>query len=446
MEQDKQLANRIEAAVRALGGAVYYVGGCVRDELMGKECKDIDIEVHGIPPAQLHDILCSLGSPIEMGKSFGVYGLKGYSLDIAMPRKETLRGRGHRDFAVEVDPYIGTLAAAKRRDFTIGALMKEVRTGKIIDHFGGLEDLKKGILRHVDKQSFPEDPLRVLRAAQFAARFSFTVAEETIDLCRTMDLTALSPERVTEEVKKALLTAPCPSRFFETLRRMGQLEHWFGELAALQGVPQNPVYHGEGDVFTHTQMVLDRAAHYRDKALHPFPFMLSALCHDFGKAVTTTLKQGVYHSYGHEKEGLPLVRAFLHRLTKEKELSNYVLNMTALHMQPCAMASRGNSIKTTNKMLDRSQCPHDLILLALSDNEGRITAHPRDPASFLWQRLDDYRRTMAAPYVTGGDLISAGLPPDEHFSDLLAYAHKLRLAGIPKETALKQTLSYAKKG
>lgn len=446
MQRDILLANRIAKAVSARGGTVYYVGGYVRDELLGKPGKDIDIEVHGISPQTLEAILDDCGQRIEMGKSFGVYGIKGHTLDIAMPRKETAFGRGHRDFAVEVDPHIGTFCAAKRRDFTVGALMKNVLTGEIIDHFGGMEDLKNKVLHHVDDASFPEDPLRVLRAAQFSARFDFTVAEETVALCKTIDLSALSKERVTEELKKALLTAKHPSLFFKALRQMEQLDPWFVELKALIGVPQNPVYHAEGDVWNHTMLVLDCAAKYRAEAKHPFPFMLSALVHDLGKAVTTAAKDGVLHAYGHETKGLPLATAFLKRLTNEKGLTAYVLNMTALHMQPGVAAGRGSSVKSTNKMFDRSLCPEDLVLLSLSDQNGRLPVSANDPTPFLKERLALFRETMAAPFVAGKDLIDAGLSPDKNFTKLLDFAHKLRLAGIPKETALKQTLAYSRKG
>ncbi|MBQ6946546.1 MAG: tRNA nucleotidyltransferase [Clostridia bacterium] len=444
MTRDRQLAREIAIKAARLGGKVYYVGGCVRDDILGRELKDVDIEVHGLPANALEQILDTLGTRIEIGKSFGVYGLKGYTLDIAMPRKESARGRGHRDFSVEVDPWVGTKEAARRRDFTIGALMKEVLNGEIIDHFGGLEDLKNGVLRHVDANSFPEDPLRVLRAAQFAARFNFTVAEETVSLCAAMDLSTLSGERVAEEIKKALLYAKTPSRFFTVLRQMGQLKGWFDELDALIGIPQNPVYHGEGDVWNHTMMVLDRAAGYRETAKHPYPFMLSALVHDFGKAATTTDKNGVLHAYDHECAGVPMVRRFLNRFTKEKELHNYVINMTELHMQPGAAAGRGDSVKSTNRLFDRSKCPEDLILLSLADNEGRIAERPQNPESYLQERLEQYRQTMTAPFVSGKDLVEAGLHPNEQFHDILSYAHKLRLAGVGKEEALKQTLGYAR--
>lgn len=445
MKQDIRLAKKIAAAVAQKGGRVYFVGGFVRDRLLGTVSKDIDIEVHGISAETLVSILSEFGTPITVGKSFGVYNVRGYTLDVAMPRKETATGHGHKDFAVDVDPWIGTLAAAKRRDFTIGALMQDVLTDELIDHFGGRQDLAAGILRHVDESSFPEDPLRVLRAARFAARFGFAIAPETVRLCSGMELSALSGQRVAEELHGALMDAQRPSLFFNSLRQMDQLKPWFVEAAALIGIPQSPVYHGEGDVWNHTMMVLDHAAALRREATYPYYLMLGALVHDFGKATTTAEKDGILHAYDHENAGLPAVRRFLSRLTNHKELTDHVLNLCALHMQPCAMAARNNSVKTTNRMFDRSRCPEDLMLLALADNAGRITQYPTDPRPFLEQRLQDYRRTMAEPYVTGQDLIEAGLTPDKHFSDVLQYAHKLRLARVGKTEALKQTLAYARK-
>ena len=189
-ELDKEMARRVAEQVARRGGRTFYVGGFVRDALLQRDNKDVDIEVHGITPACLKEILDSLGQRLTIGESFGIFNLKGYDLDIAMPRKEEARGSGHRDFDIFVDPFIGTEAACRRRDFTFNALMQDVLTGEIVDHFGGAEDLEKGILRHVNDVSFAEDPLRVLRAAQFAARFEFTVAEETVALCSRMQLSA----------------------------------------------------------------------------------------------------------------------------------------------------------------------------------------------------------------------------------------------------------------
>ena len=443
---DLKMAQEIARLVASQGGRAFYVGGFVRDALIHKDNKDVDIEVHGITPKSLEMILDSLGHRIAIGESFGIFGLKGYDLDIAMPRKEEARGIGHKDFDIFVDPFIGTESAARRRDFTCNALMQDVLTGEIVDHFGGVADLEAGILRHVNDQTFTEDPLRVLRAAQFAARLGFRAAEETVALCRRMDLRHLPRERIAGELKKALLKAEKPSIFFELLREMEQLDHWFPELKALIGVPQNPVYHSEGDVWNHTMMVLDEAAKLRHRAANPYWFMLSAVTHDFGKAVCTEEKDGILHAYQHEVIGLPLAKAFLQRITSETKLIGYVLNLTEYHMKPNTVAGARSAVKVTTRMFDQSIDPEGLICLALADDRGRITQAPAaDHETFLYDRLAIFREIMGRPYVMGRDLIEAGLKPGAEFTDVLHYAHKLRLAGTPKENALKQTLAYARK-
>lgn len=443
---DMEMAKMIAEGADRLGGCAYFVGGYVRDMIKGDEGKDLDIEVHGLTPDQLKGLLDSLGQRLDMGESFGIFGLKGYSIDIAMPRKESCRGKGHRDFDVFVDPHIGTLGAAKRRDFTVNAMMQNILTGEIIDHFGGRDDLEKGIIRHVNDSSFAEDPLRVLRGAQFASRFNFEIAEETKALCRSMDISTLPRERIMGELEKALLKAERPSIFFEKMREMGQLSVWFPELEALIGVEQNPKYHSEGDVWVHTMMVLDQAAGLKQYSSNPLGFMLSAVAHDMGKAVATELIDGVIHAYGHEVKGLPLVKSFMERLTSESALIKYVLNMAELHMKPNVIAAVNASVKSSNKMLDSAIDPEGLICLAIADGLGKTS--PLEYVSYndyFRERVAIYREYMSRPYVMGQDLIKAGLKPSKDFSDYLDYAHKLRLAGVDKESALKQTLSYAKK-
>ena len=444
-EKNYDMVKKLAEAVRAHGGTAYYVGGYVRDKLLNIENKDIDIEVHGIEAATLARILDLLGERLTIGESFGIFALKGYGIDIAMPRRERAVGLGHRDFETFADPFIGTYEAAKRRDFTIGALMMDVLTEEIIDHFGGRSDLENGILRHVCAETFTEDPLRVLRLAQFAARFEFSPAEETTALCRKMKLSHLSRERVWEELRKALLKAKKPSVFFEVLRSVDGLDDWFPEVKDLIGVEQNPDYHAEGDVFTHTMMVLDEAAKYREEVSNPFAFMLTALCHDFGKALCTAEIDGKLCSRHHETLGLPLAEGFLLRLTNETKIISYVKNLTEHHMRPNAIAAFGSSVKATNKMFDSVSVAKDLFCFAKSDHFGRI-CKKESPfhEDFLLERLHIYEDTMREPYVMGKDLIGAGLTAGPDFSQLLAHAHKLRLAGVKKEAALKQTLAYAK--
>ncbi len=443
--KELDMARQIAEAVQAAGGCAYFVGGFVRDAVCGKASDDIDIEIHGLAPDTLKAILDSLGQRLDIGESFGIFGLRGYALDIAMPRKEECRGRGHRDFDIFVDPHIGTKGAAKRRDFTVNAMMQNVLTGEIIDHYGGRDDLRGRVMRHVDDDSFAEDPLRVLRGCQFAARFDFSIAPETAELCRKMDLATLPRERIMGELEKALLKAKRPSVFFEQLRLMDQLDVWFPELYALVGIEQNPKYHSEGDVWVHTMMVLDVAATMRDYADDPLGFMLAALCHDFGKAICTEIIKGEIHCYEHESKGLPLVDSFISRLTGEVSLRKYVLNLCEHHMKPNMLAAVRASVKSTNKMFDASVDPQALICLAVADGLGKTS--PREYVSyndFFRERLNIYREYMSRPYVMGQDLIAAGLEPGKDFSDYLAYAHKLRLSGAEKSSALKQTLSYAR--
>ena len=434
---------KIAYGVREYGGTAYFVGGFVRDRLMGADSTDVDIEVHGIKPKILEKILDSLGNRLEIGKSFGIYSLSGLNIDVAMPRIETLTGIKHRDFKIDVDPFVGTKKAAVRRDFTVNSIMQDIISGEIIDHFGGREDLENKVLRHVNDNSFGEDPLRVLRGAQFAARFDFDIALETAEICRKIDLSNLSPERVFDELKKALLKSEKPSVFFKQLLKMNQLSYWFREIAQLIGIKQHSRHHKEGDVWNHTMMVVDEAAKCRDSAEHPLYFMLSALVHDFGKIVSTKFVNGEYRAYSHETEGTELIEKFLRRITNETALIKYCVNMAKLHMKPNVTVGDNSSVKATNKMFDSSKSPEDLILLALCDGRGKIPASADENTErFLRERLDIYREYMSRPYVNGQDLINAGVMPGKDFSQLLNYAHKLRLAGVSKENALKQVLAF----
>ena len=439
-------AEEIAERVHALGGSAYYVGGYVRDRLLGRDSKDIDIEIHGITEDALIELLSDMGETASFGRSFGIHTLRGTGIDIALPRTERSTGQGHRQFDVSVDPFIGTEAASSRRDFTINALMQDVLTGEILDYHGGREDLEKGIIRHVSDASFADDPLRVLRAASFASRLGFAIAEETASLCRSIDISQLSSERIEEELAKALLGSDSPSVFFEELRRMDQLSFWFPELEALIDLPQDPLYHPEGDVWVHTMEVIDRAAIFREKTKEPLSFMLLCLCHDFGKAVTTEFIKGRYHAYQHEIKGIPIIETFLNRIIKEKSIRRYVTGMVPLHMRPNVAAFSKPSVKSTNRLFYEAASPGDLVYFAICDKpvlagEENFTGD----SDFLWERLSVFEATMAKPHITGKDLIEAGISPGEELGRLLDYALKLRLAGIDKDQAMKQVMGMARR-
>ncbi len=443
---DANIASKIAKSVSELGGTCYFVGGYVRDRLMGSSSKDIDIEVHGILPEKLEGILDGIGTRIETGKSFGVYNICGYGIDIAMPRKEECTGRGHRDFNVEVDPFLGTEKAAIRRDFTVNSIMENILTGEITDHFGGQKDIKDKVIRHINAGTFKEDPLRVLRGAQFAARFDFSIAPETVELCRNMDISNLAPERIFEEMKKALMKSEKPSVFFETLRQMNALKVWFCELSDLIDIEQNKKHHKEGDAWNHTMMVLDEAAKRRSRAGNPLGFMISALCHDFGKAVCTKETDGVIRSLGHETEGIPIVEKFLKRITSDKKLIKYVLNMTALHMRPNMLYTQKSGIKATNRLFDEAVAQNDLILLAMSDNLGKIPREATEETEkFLFERLSIYDEYMARDFVSGKDILDLGIKEGKRFSEILEFSHRQRLLGVSKDAVLRQIKAEYKK-
>ncbi|PYS65730.1 MAG: hypothetical protein DMF76_02050 [Acidobacteria bacterium] len=302
-------------AVRDAGGRALLVGGCVRDELMGQQPKDWDFEVYGVEPARLRELLDQFGSVNVVGEAFTVYKL-GAHLDISLPRRERKTGRGHRAFFVEGDPGMAVEKAAERRDFTINAILQDPLTGDIIDPFRGRDDLKDKTLRAVSPKTFPEDSLRVLRAAQFAARFEFQIDPETVDLCRMIDLTDLPRERIWGEVEKLLLRAQRPSIGLKWLHELHVIDRLFPEINALIDVPQDPEWHPEGDVFIHTLLTVDRARELIDDLPYPkqVTVMLAALAHDFGKPATTEFLEGRLRSREHEEAGVAPTEGFLNRL------------------------------------------------------------------------------------------------------------------------------------
>ena len=429
-------AYHIAEKIEERGGTVYYVGGFVRDSIIHKPNKDVDIEIHNIEPQEVKEVLSEFGTVESQGAAFGVYNIHGYDIDIAQPRTEKSTGGGYTDFEVNVDPYIGVEKAAKRRDFTINAIMKNARTGEIVDPFNGQKDLKDGIIRHVNDDAFNEDPLRVLRAAQFAARFGFKIAPETKKLMKKSDVSKLSKERVWLETEKALLKSKKPSIFFETLRETDQLDHWFPELKALIGSEQSKKHHPEGDVWTHTMKVLDSAAKERDKSSDPESFMLAALCHDLGKPKSQTIdEKGIIHNYGHENTGQEVAEDFLNRINPNVKTKKYVKNMIKLHMRAHTLAQNNSKVAKTNQLFDESICPRDLCLIAKVDKHKRKESQAE--YKFLSERCQIYEDRMKEPQVMGRDLVDLGLKPGKEFSDILKDAHKQHLSGVDKKAVLK---------
>lgn len=250
-----------------------------------------------------------------------------------------------------------------------------------------------------------------------------------------------------DDLSYVLTKTAKPSVFFETYRDANILDDWFPELKALIGVPQNSEWHQEGDVWNHTMMVLEEAAWHRERSSDPEAFMLSALCHDMGKAVCTEIVDGKAHAYSHEEAGVPVAEKFLSRLGYEEETITYVTDMVRLHMKPHQAFDHNSRIKKTNQMYFEAPDPYDLLLLAVSDSAGRIP-HPdvSQERQFLYDRLMTFQQAMKLPYVSENDLQIMGILPDtKRFEDAAAYAHKLRMAMVDKTSALKQVGQYIRK-
>src|SRR6266704_3411613 len=287
MEIPKKILD-IANDVSGAGGRALLVGGCVRDKLMNKQPKDWDIEVYGIDPAQLRQLLDQFGDVNIVGEAFTVYKL-GSDLDISLPRRDRKSGRGHRGFVIEGDPSMTIEEATSRRDFTINAILQDPLTEEMIDPYGGQSDIQNRMLRAVSLETFAEDSLRVLRAAQFAARFEFEIEPETVALCRQVDLSDLPSERIWGEIEKLLLRARQPYYGLQWLSALGATDKLFPEIEVLSGCPQDPEWHPEGDVEVHPYLAVNRARELIDDLPYArqLTVMLAVLCHDFGKPATT---------------------------------------------------------------------------------------------------------------------------------------------------------------
>lgn len=233
MKKEMTMVKKVAEKVSEAGGKMYFVGGFVRDRQLGKDSKDIDVEIHGITPAKVLDILSSFGEVDKVGESFGVFLIKGIDVDFAMPRHEIKTGEKHTDFDVTVDPFIGTYGASKRRDFTMNAIMEDVLTGDIIDHFDGLGDIVRHEIKLVNEITFQEDALRVLRAIQFSARFAFGIEEGTRKLMETMSLDGLAPERIYCEIEKGMEKGH-PSIFIAQMKSFSNVSSLIPELGKVE--------------------------------------------------------------------------------------------------------------------------------------------------------------------------------------------------------------------
>ena len=416
-------------AIDQAGGRAVAVGGYVRDWLLGETPQDLDVEVFGLQLDALKHLLRRFGRVAEVGRAFGVLRLAGPDVDFSLPRRDSKVGPGHRGFDVTTDPALDFATAARRRDLTINSMGLNLVSGEVLDPHGGRRDLEARALRAVDADTFPEDPLRALRVAQFAARFQMRPDIVLVALCATLDLREVSPERAFEEFRKLLLLGAKPSLGLAFLREAALLR-WFPELDALVDVRQDREWHPEGDVWTHTLMVVDEATRERRGDGDDLALMFAALCHDFGKPATTFVDvAGRVRSPSHADAGVAPTRAFLERLRAPQELTAKVCALVMHHLAP-ALLPRGGATARGYRRLSRKLAAAGVTMellfrVARADHFGRTTADALtrkfpDGERFL-QRAEQLAVAAQAPrdVVSGRHLIARGLAPGPRFGELL---------------------------
>jgi tRNA nucleotidyltransferase (CCA-adding enzyme) len=431
-------------AVRDEGGRALLVGGCVRDELMGAQPKDWDLEVYGVEPARLRELLDRFGSVNVVGEAFTVYKLDD-GLDVSLPRREQKIGRGHRAFFIEGDPSMSIEEGARRRDFTINAILQDPLNAEVIDPVSGRQDLDNKILRAISADTFGEDSLRVLRAAQFAARFEFEIEPGTLELCRSIDLTDLPTERIWGEMEKLLLRARRPSIGIDWLRKLGAVDQLFPEIKALIDVRQDPEWHPEGDVFIHTLLAVDRAREVIDDLprAKQVTVMLATLCHDFGKPSTTEFIEGRWRSRGHEEAGVEPANTFLDRLNIHTldgyDVRTQIIAIVRDHLKPGEFYKKRDEVGDGAFRRLARKCELDLLYrVAKSDSLGRNGDWLPREKWFKGEGQDwfiaharelEVESRPPAPLLLGRHLLEMGLEPGPRVGEIAKAVYEMQLDG-----------------
>ena len=443
-EELVEVLTRLCRAIAAAEGRGWLVGGVVRDGFLGLFTGDLDLEVFGLSAVDLRTTLEKEFELDLVGQSFGIIKLRGWPIDVGLPRREAKIGLGHKGFEVHSDSDMSLPEAAARRDFTINAIYHDPLTGQVEDPFGGLDDLAHGKLRHTSP-AFGEDPLRVLRGMQLAARFGLDVVPKTVDLCRRIEPEGLTSERIFGEWAKLVTLGKEPSRGLAFLKECGWLQY-FPELAALPGVPQDPAWHPEGDVWVHTLHCMDAFA--AEKVGHPWEDLvvgLAVLCHDLGKSDTTTCEDGVIRSLGHEQRGVEVAEEFLGRMTSHRKLLAEVKPLVAEHMRPSTLFKAQASDAAIQRLAARVGRIDRLVRVARADVLGRpplaSTEYPAGDWLLEAARRLDIEKRPSEPLVLGRHLMTLGQHPGPAFGRILSKCYDAQLEG--KFTTVEAGIRYA---
>jgi tRNA nucleotidyltransferase (CCA-adding enzyme) len=443
-----ELARAIAIAAREAGGRALLVGGWVRDRLLGIESTDVDLEVYGLPASRLHALLSGFGRVDTVGASFTVYKVAG--IDVSLPRRESKVAPGHRGFEVTGDPSMSVDEAARRRDFTVNAILWDPLTDEYLDPVRGRIDLDRRILRAVDPATFGDDSLRVLRALQFAARFGLAMDPATRRLCAGLRLDDLATERILGEFEKLLLGARQPSVGFCLGLDLGVIARLFPEMAALVGCQQDPEWHPEGDVWAHTLLVIDQARTMIDDLDRGrgMAIMLGAVCHDFGKPLTTAWIEGRLRSLNHEAQGVHPATTFLDRLGIHPidgfDVRHQVLGMVQYHLAPGMWHTSPSPV--SDGAFRRLAQKVDLELLArLSRADCRGRTGTFDCSAMDWfvsrARALGVEHRAPDPILMGRHLLALGVAPGPVMGRVLKEIYERQLDG--SVTTLDEAIAAA---
>ncbi len=437
---------QIVKRVRKAGGRAWLVGGCVRDLVLGQQPQDLDIEVFGLAPGTLHALLTEHFSVQFVGKAFGIFKLPGQSVDISIPVRTPDDDPSIPHLLRQADPSMPIEEALARRDFSINAMAWDPDTLEFCDPFHGQDDLRNRILRHVSPR-FREDPLRVLRGMQLAARFELTAASETLSTCKGLSQKGLPSARLWEEWKKLLLQGRKPSAGLHFLDQCDWLT-FYPELATLQGCAQDPAWHPEGDVWIHTLHCLDwfageRTGNERDDLI----VGLGVLCHDFGKPATTRIEDGHVISRGHESEGTQPTKDFLERLTNQQDMIDEVIPLVQCHLRPRALFDVQASDSAIRRLARQVTRIDRLVRVARADHAGRppkpFDGFPAGDWLLTRAKALAVDRQAPLPILMGRHLLSLGVQPGPEMGHFLDECYEAQLEG--EFGTLEDGLTYAKR-
>jgi len=455
-ESYKQLLSLAED-ISTAGGKALLVGGCVRDILIGTIPKDFDIEIYGLTPDTTKNLASKYGTVSEVGRAFGVIKLflsTGLDIDLALPRRDSKAGTGHKGIKVETDANMTVAEASLRRDFTINSLSADLLTQEINDPWGGLEDLQNKILRLTDINTFKDDPLRILRGIQFIGRFGLSLEPKTaLEMTRLApEIKDLSKERIYDEWEKLLLKSPKPSLGLQAGLELKIYTELFPELERLAKTPQDAIWHPEGNVWEHTMMVCDSATELcREKKLtkeENIIIMLASLCHDLGKPSTTEEKNGHIISYGHEEAGVDEAKKLLLALGTPQKIIDCVLALVKEHLAPSTLFKsaiiKGERVTPAAiRNLANRISPatiEQLLIISEADHRGRGTKEtPADNEGYIdenniylpsiWlleqaQKLN-VSKNKAKAFIAGKEWLELGFRGGPRLGQLIALSDKL---------------------